>query len=67
MLNCRIHESSGISYPDMVFFDDKQETIDKVSALGVHSILVIRGITGDNFEAGIREYSGNKTFKNKAA
>lgn len=39
-----LHEKTGISYRDMIFFDDEYRNIEEVSRLGVEAIFVEHGI-----------------------
>uniref|UniRef100_A0A3B1K2V0 Magnesium-dependent phosphatase 1 n=1 Tax=Astyanax mexicanus TaxID=7994 RepID=A0A3B1K2V0_ASTMX len=41
----RLQADSGVSYTDMMFFDDEQRNITDVSRLGVHCVLVPNGVT----------------------
>ncbi|KAL4635412.1 magnesium-dependent phosphatase 1 [Arapaima gigas] len=41
----KIQRDSGMSFTDMMFFDDEQRNITDVSKLGVHCVLVPDGVT----------------------
>ncbi|XP_066578995.1 magnesium-dependent phosphatase 1 isoform X2 [Amia ocellicauda] len=41
----RLQQCSGAQYSEMMFFDDEQRNITDVSRLGVHCVLVPRGLT----------------------
>ncbi|XP_030643067.1 magnesium-dependent phosphatase 1 [Chanos chanos] len=41
----RLKADSGVQFSDMMFFDDEQRNITDVGRLGVHCVLVPRGLT----------------------
>lgn len=41
----RLREQSGISFENMVFFDDEEPNIQDVGSLGVYAVLVCNGIS----------------------
>lgn len=60
-----MREISGINFSDMLFFDDRQENIEKISALGVLSVLVEEGVNLEKFENGLRRFRMQKMRKRK--
>lgn len=53
----RLRRRSGVSYSDMIFFDDEERNIEDVSQLGVTSILVRDGLTPKVVKEGFAEYA----------
>ncbi|XP_055934491.1 magnesium-dependent phosphatase 1-like [Argiope bruennichi] len=52
----RMQEASGISYSDMLFFDDEQRNISDLRAIGVTSILVPDGVNKQIIEEALRSF-----------
>uniref|UniRef100_A0A0G4H0D9 Magnesium-dependent phosphatase-1 n=1 Tax=Chromera velia CCMP2878 TaxID=1169474 RepID=A0A0G4H0D9_9ALVE len=52
----QIQRQSGVSYSDMIFFDDWYENCDAVSSLGVFSVVVNDGIKEADWEEALREW-----------
>ncbi len=42
----QLQKASGISYSEMIFFDDEMRNISEVGSLGVHAVYVENGING---------------------
>ncbi|XP_034950883.1 magnesium-dependent phosphatase 1-like [Chelonus insularis] len=53
----KIHESSNVSYENMIFFDDENRNIEDVSKLGVQSILVRDGVTKTIVEKALQKFN----------
>ena len=59
-----IHAATGISYKDMVFFDDLPENIVHAQAQGITSVLVNRrGLTWEAMTQGIHSWRQNNSEK----
>ncbi|CAG9860604.1 unnamed protein product [Phyllotreta striolata] len=57
----RIKSLSGLSYNQMIFFDDEERNIRDIKKIGVVSILVKNGVNKALIEAGKKQFSnGNK-------
>ncbi|KAK9909492.1 hypothetical protein WJX75_003128 [Coccomyxa subellipsoidea] len=52
-----IKKELGISYSDMLFFDDESPNISKVARLGVTSILVPSGMSVDILRKGLEQHA----------
>lgn len=64
MVIFRIKRRSGLSYDDMLFFDDEDRNIQDMRKLGVTSILVPEaGISIKLVEEGFAEYAKQHTNK----
>ena len=60
--NKRVHfeqlqRDTGISYKDMIFFDNESGNIDNVSKLGVTAVYAPKGMTQEVWELGLRQFS----------
>lgn len=58
----RIRNESGVSFDEMMFFDDEERNIVDIAPLGVHSVLVSpeTGVTKTVFHQELEKYSINK-------
>lgn len=59
----RIAEKSGVSFQNMLFFDDEYRNIDEVGELGVNVVHVNHGLTRKLFESGIELLNLQKPVK----
>lgn len=50
-------QASGISYADMLFFDDEERNIDDISRLGVTCVLVEQGMKHTVLENGLKKFA----------
>lgn len=53
----KIHQSSGIPYADMIFFDNEGQNIRSVETLGVVAVYCPDGLTQDIWDRGLKEYA----------
>lgn len=60
---CRIKKDSGISFADMIFFDDESRNIRDVEKLGVLSILVKDGMSMDILKSAFQRFESQKSKK----
>lgn len=58
----RIAEKSGITYQNMLFFDDEYRNIDEVGELGVNVVHVKNGLTNTLFDSGFQLLNMQKTI-----
>jgi magnesium-dependent phosphatase 1 len=58
----RIHQASGVSYDDMIFFDDEARNINVQTELGVTFCLVRDGMTKEEVDRGVREWRRRMGF-----
>jgi magnesium-dependent phosphatase 1 len=49
----RLREKSGVSYADMLFFDNERENIDEVARLGVACVHCPGGLSADAWRRGL--------------
>lgn len=52
-----LRERTGISFREMVFFDDEERNISEVGGLGVHCHHVKRGVTLSLIESALKSFS----------
>ena len=52
----KIQKLSGISFKDMIFFDDEERNIDDVSTLGVQCEYVARGVHWQQFDRAMKAF-----------
>lgn len=52
----KIQQQSGCDYKDMVFFDDEIRNADVEKALGVHFVLIRRGVNWSDFNGGLDKW-----------
>ena len=54
-----IRRASGVSYRDMVFFDDEERNVRDISSLGVTCVLIDEdvGLDYDILKSGLREFN----------
>lgn len=55
-----IHRNTKIPYEDMIFFDNEPRNIRAVEPLGVQCVLTPDGMTKENWEAALAEFSKRK-------
>ncbi|XP_015773535.1 PREDICTED: magnesium-dependent phosphatase 1-like [Acropora digitifera] len=53
----RFTQASGISYADMLFFDDEERNINDISRLGVTCVLVEQGMKHTVLENGLKKFA----------
>lgn len=53
----KLREASGVSYDQMLFFDDEMRNIREVSTLGVTSVYVESGMSLDLFGSGLTKHA----------
>jgi len=55
-----IHRNTKIPYDDMIFFDNEPRNIRAVQPLGVQCVLTPDGMTKENWEAALADFSRSK-------
>ena len=55
----RIRKASGVSYKDMLFFDDEERNIRDISTLGVTCVLIDEdvGLDYNTLQSGFNEFN----------
>lgn len=53
----KFKQASGISYSNMLFFDDEERNIHEISRLGVTCVLVRRGMNHTVLQSGLEQFA----------
>lgn len=53
----RIHETSGVEFKDMLFFDDDPRNIPDIQSKGVTCVLVSNGVTKQLVQEGLKKFN----------
>ncbi|KAK8950412.1 hypothetical protein KSP40_PGU009876 [Platanthera guangdongensis] len=61
----RIHKTTSVPFESMLFFDDEYGNIDKVSKMGVTSILVDDGVNLQELQSGLEKFTKSQTTKHE--
>ncbi|WP_182865249.1 hypothetical protein [Stieleria mannarensis] len=56
-----LHQTTGIGFESMLFFDDEMRNIREVSELGVTCIIVEDGLTLEVFDHGLRQFAAKES------
>lgn len=60
-----IKKSMGVEFEDMVFFDDESRNLNVERELGVVTVIVKRGVTGERVDEAVRRWRNLKNGKGK--
>jgi len=61
----RLKRDSGVSFDEMIFFDDSTWNTDEIERMGVLCVFCPRGMTNDLWELSLKEYAKMKKKKTR--